>query len=48
MEVEVIVQKWGGSLRIMFPNDLVRKCKLKENEKIVINVKKFEKPDEYV
>lgn len=40
METEVITKKWGHSLGIVLPNDIVKAENIKENEKIVIEVKK--------
>lgn len=40
MTVEVIVKKWGNSLGVVLPKTLVEHQKLKENDKIFLNVVK--------
>ena len=39
-EVEATTRKWGSSLGIVIPNDVVEKEKLKPNERIKIVIKK--------
>ncbi len=36
----MIVRKWGNSVGVILPNEVVKAEKLKENEKIVIDIKK--------
>ena len=43
MGTEVIVMKWGNSLGVILPEQLVKKEKLKENEKILVNIVKESK-----
>ncbi len=38
MTTEVVVRKWGSSLGVILPKELVEKERLKENKKILINV----------
>ena len=40
MEAEVIAKKWGNSLGVILPSEVVTTEKIKENEKIVIEIKK--------
>jgi hypothetical protein len=40
MEAEVIAKKWGNSFGIVIPNDIVKAENIKENEKLVIEIKK--------
>ena len=40
MATEVIVKKWGNSMGILLPKELVEKKNLKENEKILVEVVK--------
>ncbi len=40
MAIEVMTRKWGNSIGIILPKDLVEKQNLKENEMIVVNVVK--------
>ncbi|HLC32680.1 MAG TPA: AbrB/MazE/SpoVT family DNA-binding domain-containing protein [Candidatus Nanoarchaeia archaeon] len=39
-EIEATTRKWGSSLGIVIPNDIVEKENLKPNEKIKIVIKK--------
>ena len=38
MATEVIVKKWGNSMGIVLPKSLVEEKKLKENQKVIIQV----------
>ena len=40
MATEVTVKKWGNSMGIILPRELVEKNKLEENDKIIIEVVK--------
>ncbi len=40
MQAEVLVKKWGNSLGVILPKQMVEKEHLEENEKIVIDVRK--------
>ncbi len=40
MTEEVIVRKWGSSLGIVLPSEVVKKEGLKENEKVLITIVK--------
>lgn len=39
-EIEVITRKWGNSLAVVIPNDIVIQEKIKPNEKIHVLLKK--------
>ena len=40
MEIKTITRKWGNSLAVILPKSLVENQKIKENEDIIIDVKK--------
>jgi len=40
MEAEVIAKKWGNSFGILLPSEIVKAENIKENERIVIEIKK--------
>lgn len=40
MATEAVVKKWGSSMGIVLPKELVEKKGLKENEKILVEVVK--------
>lgn len=40
MEAEVIAKKWGNSFGVILPSEIVKGENIKENEKIVIEIKK--------
>ncbi len=40
MTSEVLVKKWGNSMGIILPKELVKKEHLKENEKVIIEIVK--------
>jgi len=40
MAIEVVLKKWGNSIGVILPKDMVNKGKFKENEKVLIEVVK--------
>ena len=40
MAVQTIIRKWGNSVGIILPKEFVENEKLKENDKIVVNIVK--------
>ena len=40
MAIEVKIKKWGNSLGVILPKEVVDKEKFKENEKVMINIVK--------
>ncbi len=40
MAIEVMIKKWGNSMGVILPSELVEKKHLKENSKILIEVVK--------
>ncbi len=40
-DIECVTKKWGSSIGIVIPNDVVKKEHLKPNEKIRIVIKKI-------
>jgi antitoxin component of MazEF toxin-antitoxin module len=40
METEVIIRKWGNSLGVILPKELVEKEGLKENKKVIVHIVK--------
>lgn len=38
MAVEVVVKKWGNSLGLILPKEYVKMKRLKENEKIFVDI----------
>jgi len=40
MAIEVKIKKWGNSLGVILPKEIVDKEKFKENEKVMINIVK--------
>lgn len=40
MATELIVKKWGNSMGVILPKELVEKERLKENDKILVQVVK--------
>lgn len=40
MEAEVVAKKWGNSFGVIIPSDVVKAENIKENEKILIDIKK--------
>jgi antitoxin component of MazEF toxin-antitoxin module len=39
MEAEVVAKKWGNSFGVILPSDVVKAENIKENEKLVIEIK---------
>ena len=39
-EVECITKKWGSSIGIVIPNDVIKEERIKPNEKVTVNIKK--------
>ncbi|MBI2146352.1 AbrB/MazE/SpoVT family DNA-binding domain-containing protein [Candidatus Woesearchaeota archaeon] len=46
-DVECVARKWGNSLGIIIPKDIVTEENLAENEKIVVTFKKKHKAKEF-
>ncbi len=42
-EIEVITKKWGSSLGVVIPKNIVEKEHIKEKEKLKIEIKKMHK-----
>lgn len=40
MEVETIAKRWGSSIGIILPKALIEENKIRENDKIVVEIKK--------
>ncbi len=40
MEIEVTPKKWGSSMGVIIPSEIVEAEKIKENKKIIIEIKK--------
>lgn len=40
MEIETIAKKWGSSIGIILPKSIVEANKIRENDKITIEIKK--------
>ena len=40
MEAEVVAKKWGNSFGIIIPHEIVKSENIKENEKLVVEIKK--------
>ncbi len=38
MATEVMTKKWGNSIGVVLPRELIEKQHIKENQKIIINV----------
>ena len=38
MATELVVKKWGNSLAIIIPSDLVEKKNIKENDKVAVEI----------
>ena len=41
MEIKTTTRKWGNSLAVILPKSMIEKQKIKENEDIIIEVKKY-------
>ena len=48
METEVIVKRWGNSLGVVLPNDIVKLGQISENERIIIDIKKRQVGKEFM
>ena len=40
MEIKTVARKWGNSLAVILPKSIIEKQKIKENEDIIIDVRK--------
>jgi antitoxin component of MazEF toxin-antitoxin module len=40
MEIETIAKKWGSSIGIILPKIIIEKNKIRENDKIIVEIKK--------
>lgn len=40
MEIKTIAKKWGSSIGIIIPKEVVETKKIKENDEIIIEIKK--------
>ncbi|MBI3036625.1 AbrB/MazE/SpoVT family DNA-binding domain-containing protein [Candidatus Woesearchaeota archaeon] len=40
MAIEVVLKRWGNSIGVVLPKELIDKEKLKENERVLIEVVK--------
>ena len=40
MENETVVKRWGGSLAVVLPKDLVNQRHIEENDKVIIDIRK--------
>jgi len=47
MQVEVQAKKWGNSMGVILPHDLVKSEHIKEKDKLVLEVKKQHKAKEF-
>jgi bifunctional DNA-binding transcriptional regulator/antitoxin component of YhaV-PrlF toxin-antitoxin module len=48
MEAEVTAKKWGNSFGIVIPKEIVRAENIKENEKLVVDIKKRQLGREFI
>lgn len=39
-EVRTVARKWGSSIAVVIPNNVVKRRKIRENEEIVIEIKR--------
>lgn len=46
-EIECVARKWGSSLGITIPKDVVEKEHISENQKIIVSIKKKHKAKEF-
>ena len=44
MEAEVVVRKWGNSLGVTLPKEIVDKQQIRENERLFIGIQKEKAP----
>ena len=42
MEIETLTRKWGNSIAVIIPSNVVDKEKIKENERVIVRVEKKE------
>ena len=42
-EIQAVAKKWGSSIGVVIPKEIIEKNKIKENDKIIIEVKKTNK-----
>ncbi len=47
MEIKTKIRKWGNSLAVILPRDIVEKTKLKENDELVVEIKKQHQAREF-
>ena len=47
VEVECITKKWGSSIGVILPKDIIEKEHIEVNEKIFIDIKKKHKANEF-
>ena len=47
MEVECITKKWGSSIGVILPKDIITKDHIAVNEKIILNIKKKHTANEF-
>ncbi len=40
MEVEAVVKKWGNSLGVVLPKDLINQEHIEENDRILVDIRK--------
>mgnify|MGYP001597586535 CR=1 FL=1 len=40
MEVEIKTKKWGNSIGVVIPKEILEKQKIKENETVIVSIKK--------
>ena len=40
MEVEIKTKKWGNSIGVVIPKEIIEKQKIKENETVIVSIKK--------
>ena len=44
MELETLTRKWGNSIAIIIPSNIVAQGKLKENEMVAVKIEKKKAP----
>lgn len=47
IEIESYTRKWGNSLGIVIPKEIIEKENISENEKIVVRIKKKHKAEDF-
>jgi antitoxin component of MazEF toxin-antitoxin module len=40
MEIETVAKKWGSSIGIIIPKEVVDSNKIRENDKVIVEIKK--------